>query len=126
MAKLSRTRRDFLVSNRDELQCGSGWQNQRSLPYHSPRPACPDGDICKDCEYVLHLMVWPLDECEKRDDEVNGCVGWVDRCVFTIHAVRFATLARSLAAKHAGLRILSILPLVRQDLLRWLSWISAS
>lgn len=83
---LSRERRDWLVAKREELQLGCGFENQRSLPYFSPRPRCPDGDLCRNCEYAVHLMVWPIsvDEVREEDEEERDlvpwiCLGFVDR-----------------------------------------------
>lgn len=82
--RFTRTRREELLARRDELRCGYGYQNHRQLPYFQQRPLCPDGDLCIYCEYVLHEMIWPLEnEDPKADTSEQGCAGWIDHLIST-------------------------------------------
>lgn len=96
---ITRERRDYLIRNRDVLECDHGWQNRRNLPPFSARPPCPDGDLCKDCEYAIHEMIWPLQEYEMEDGDdpdfkTRGCAGWVDRMMATEHCPFCAFLVK--------------------------------
>ncbi|KAM0718327.1 hypothetical protein Q7P37_006659 [Cladosporium fusiforme] len=69
--RFSRARRDELISRRDELQYGSGYFNNRKIPYFEARPLCLEADMCTHCEYALHQTVWPVPQTQNP-------IGFVD------------------------------------------------
>lgn len=54
---------------------------------------CPDEDLCENCEYALHVLIWVPQEVDGRaedgltasDEEASnrGCLGWIDQMVAT-------------------------------------------
>ena len=85
--RFDRSRRDDLVSRRDELRYGEGYFNNRKNACFEVRPPCDEGDICTYCEYAWFETLWPPQQVD-GDSYRTGCLGWVD-CILSTTSCRF-------------------------------------